>query len=514
MSQERLTVRKIREILRLKWEMGLSNRVVARSCRISHSTVRDYVKRAETAGLKWPLPEELDEERLYALLFPRTEQGEKQTIPQPNWNAVHAELRKKGVTLRLLWMEYLEEHPSGYSYSQFCELYRQWSRKLNPTMRLSHKAGEKMYVDYAGQGVPIIDRETGEIRQATIFVAVLGASSYIYAEAQWNQDLPNWINGHVRSFEFLGGVPEVVVPDNLKAGVTKPCRYEPGVNLAYQEMAEHYGVAVVPARVRKPRDKAKAESGVQNVERWILARLRNQRFFSLSDLNKAIRKLLDELNSKPMAQIGRSRREMFEMLDRPALKPLPSSRYEYAIWKKARVNVDYHIEFEKHYYSVPHTLLRQDVYVRATERTVGIFFKNQRVAAHPRSKVHGRHSTLKEHMPSSHQYYHEWSAERFIRWAEKNGPHTAQLIQSVLITKEHPQQAYRACMGILKFSDKHGRERLEAVCSYALLHEIYTYRGIRNILENQLDKAGPDDGTMPPVLLPPHPNIRGKDYYH
>lgn len=514
MPQERLTMRKIREILRLKWELGLSNRVVARSCRISHSTVGDYVKRAQMAGLQWPLPEGLDEDRLYALLFPRTEQKEKQTIPRPNWHDVHTELRKKGVTLRLLWMEYLEEHPTGYSYSQFCELYRRWCGKLNPTMRLNHKAGEKLYVDYAGQSMAVIDRQTGELRLAAIFVAVLGASSYIYAEAQWSQALPNWISGHVRAFEFFGGAPEVVVPDNLKAGVTKPCRYEPGVNLAYQEMAEHYGVAVVPARVRKPRDKAKAESGVQNVERWILARLRNQTFFSLSDLNKSIRTLLDELNRRPMAQMGRSRQEMFEMLDRPALRPLPSSRYEFATWKKARVHVDYHIEFEKHYYSVPHTLLRQDVFVRATERTIEIFFKNQRVATHPRSKARGGHSTLPEHMPPAHQHYHEWSAERFIRWAEQNGPHTARLIQAVLNTKEHPEQAYRACLGILKFSDKYGHQRLEAGCGYALMHEIHTYRGVRNIMENQLDKADQHDGGMQPALLPPHPNIRGKEYYH
>jgi transposase len=280
-------------------------------------------------------------------------------------------------------------------------------------------------------------------------------------------------------------------------------------------MAEHYGVAVVPARVRKPRDKAKAETGVQNVERWVLARLRNQRFFSLAALNRAIRKLLDELNAKKMEQLGKSRRELFEALERRALKPLPTSRYEYAVWKKARVSVDYHIEFEKHYYSVPHTLLRQYVHVRATERTIEIFFNHRRVALHPRSKARGRHSTLKEHMPPSHQYYSDWSPERFIRWAEKNGPDTARLIQAVLSSRSHPEQAFRACIGILKFSDKHGQDRLEAACRYALAHEIHTYRGIKNILENQLDKTDQgDEGASQPMLLPPHPNIRGKDYYN
>jgi len=514
MSQERLTVRKIREILRLKWELGLSNRTIARSCRTSHSTVGEYVKRAEMAGLQWPLPEELNEDRLYELLFPRAEKKGKHTIPLPNWNEVHSELRKKSVTLRLLWVEYLEDNLAGYSYSQFCELYRQWAKNLNPTMRQNHKAGEKIFVDYTGQTVPIVDPETGEICQAEIFVAVLGASSYIYAEAQWSQNLSNWINGHVRTFAYIEGVPEIVVPDNLKAGVTHPCRYEPDVNLTYQEMAEHYGVAVVPARVRHPQDKAKAESGVLNVERWILARLRKQKFFSLAELNKAIRSLLEKLNNKKMEHLGKSRRELFETVDRLALRPLPVRAYEYAVWKKARVNIDYHVEFDKHYYSVPHTLVRQQVYIRATERMVEIFYKNRQVAVHPRSKAQGRHSTLKEHMPASHRFYSEWSPERFVHWAEKNGTDTARLIQVVLQSRTHPEQAFRACLGILSFSKKHGQERLEAACKYALAHEIHTYRGVKNILENQLDKIGPDEDAPQPAALSPHPNIRGKDYYN
>jgi transposase len=305
-----------------------------------------------------------------------------------------------------------------------------------------------------------------------------------------------------------------VVSDNLKAGVTHPCRYEPDVNLTYQEMAEHYGVAVVPARVKRPQDKAKAESGVQNVERWILARLRKQKFFSLAELNKAIRSLLEKLNNKKMEHLGKSRRELFETVDRPALRPLPVRAYEYAVWKKARVNIDYHVEFEKHYYSVPHTLLRQQVYIRATERTVEIFFKNRQVALHPRSKAQGRHSTLKEHMPASHRFYSEWSPDRFVHWAEKNGTDTARLIQIVLQSRAHPEQAFRACLGILNFSKKYGQERLEAACQYALAHEIHTYRGIKNILENQLDKMGTDESALQPASLSSHPNIRGKDYYN
>lgn len=514
MPQERLTLRKIREILRLKWELGLSNRTIARSCRTSHSTVGEYVKRAETAGLKWPLPEDIDDEKLTELLFPRTGQEQKQTIPVPDWEKVHTELRRKGVTQQLLWMEYIEKYPQGYCYSQFCALYREWAKKLNPTMRLHHKAGEKLFVDYTGQTVPVIDPNTGEIKEAEIFVAVLGASSYTYAEAQWAQDLANWTGGHVRTFDFIGGVTEVVVPDNLKAGVTHPCRYEPDINMTYQELAEHYGIAVVPARVRKPRDKAKAEVGVQVVERWILARLRNLKFFSLAELNKAIRKLLVELNERPMQHLGKSRKELFEELDQPALRSLPVRPYEFAIWKKARVNIDYHVEYDKHYYSVPHRLYRQEVYLRATERTVEIYFNQERIAMHPRSNAKGRHTTISEHMPPSHKHYNDWSPERFTRWAAKIGKDTERLIRIVLSSKKHPQQAYRSCLGILGFADKHSQERLESACHYALAHDICSYRGIKNILVNKLDTSSSNEDAPQCSSLPSHNNIRGKQYYN
>jgi transposase len=513
MPQERLTMRKIREILRLKWEIGMSNRTIARSCRVSHSTVGEYVKRAETAGLRWPLPEELDEEQLYNLLFPRMGQADKQAIPLPDWDKVHLELRKKGVTLRLLWEEYLGQYPAGYSYSQFCDLYRRWAKKLNPTMRIKHEAGEKMFVDYAGQTMEVVDRETGEVKEVEIFVAVLGASSYMYAEAQWSQNLPNWTGGHVRAFEYFGGVPEVVVPDNLKAGITHPCRYEPGVTLTYQEMAEHYHVAVVPARVRKPRDKAKAEVGVQVVERWVMAPLRKRKFFSLAALNKAIRDRLEEINNREMKHLGKSRRELFETLDRPALKPLPARPYEYAEWKKARVNIDYHVVFEKHYYSVPHDLCRQDVFIRVTERTIEILFKGNRVALHPRSRGKG-FTTTKEHMPPPHQFYHDWSPDRFTRWAKKIGPETEKLVQAVLASRKHPEQSYRSCLGILGLVSKHGQDRLEMACRYALAHDVFSYRGIKNILTNKLDQLDQEEGSPQPSLLPPHTNIRGKDYYN
>ena len=339
MARERLTMRKIAKVLRLKWECGLSNRAIARSCSISHSTVAEYVRRAQEAGLSWPLPPDLGEDTLFERLFPQAAPSGSRVIPCPDWPAMHSELRKKNVTLRLLWVEYREAHPDGYGYSQFCVLYRQWAKHLQPSMRLTHKAGEKVFVDYAGQTMPIVDPHTGEVRQAQIFIGVLGASNYTYAEAHASQELANWIGAHVRMFSFLGGMSEIVVPDNLKAGVKHPCRYEPDLNPTYQDLAEHYGIAVIPTRVRKPKDKAKAEVGVQVVERWILARLRNQTFFSLAALNQAIRELLSELNLRPMEHLGRSRRELFEELDQPALKPLPELAYEFAIWKKARVSI-------------------------------------------------------------------------------------------------------------------------------------------------------------------------------
>jgi transposase len=504
-------MRKIREVLRLKWECGVTNRAIARSCSISHSTVGEYLQRAEAAGLSWPLPADMDEDTLFRLLFPTPAHPGAKAIPSPDWSVIHAELRKKSVTLRLLWVEYREAHSDGYGYSHFCELYRRWAQRLKPSMRLSHKAGEKLFVDYAGQTVPMVDPTSGEIHPAQLFVAVLGASNYTYAEAHWSQDLPNWTGAHVRAFAFIGGVPEIVVPDNLKAGVKHPCRYEPDLNPTYHDLAQHYGTAIIPARPYKAKDKAKVEVGVQVVERWILARLRNRTFFTLPDLNQAIRELLDELNQRPMKHLGRSRRELFETLDQPALKPLPEQPYEFAIWKRARVNIDYHVEFERHYYSVPHTLVHKEVYLRATQNTVEVFFNNRRVASHRRTDTPGQHTTLSEHMPPAHQHYQEWSPERFTRWAQTIGPHTTQLVQALLASRQHPQQAYRSCLGLLSLATRYGAERLEAACRRALPAGIHSYKGVKNILDAKLDQVAPEEPT--PVAPTAHENIRGHTYY-
>lgn len=509
MSQERLSLRKIREVLRLKWQAGLSQRAIGRSCQISHSTVGEYLKRAEAAGLSWPLPEGLDEERLYALLFPEKEQAaERAARSMPDLKQIHQELKKRNVTLRLLWTEYREEHTDGYGYSQFCELYRQYAKKLDPPMRMHHKAGEKLFVDYAGDTVPITDPETGEIRQAEIFVATLGASSYTYAEAQPSQELFHWIGGHVRALLFLGGTPRIIVPDNLKSGVKHPSRYEPDLNPTYQEFAEHYGVAIIPARVRKPRDKAKAEVGVQVVERWILARLRNRTFFSLTSLNRAIAELLQEINARPMEHLGRSRLELFAELDQPALLPLPQEPYEYATWKTARVNIDYHVEFEKHYYSVPYELIHQEVRIRATERLLEIFHKSKPVpvATHPLSQAHGRYSTQSAHMPEKHKKAGEWTPERLLHWAEGYGPHTHQLVQSILNTRRHPEQAFRSCLGILHLAKQYPAAHMESASQMACATKAFSYQAVKAILETI-----PTAVTPEPLL--PHENIRGNSYY-
>jgi transposase len=512
MSQERLSMRKIEEILRLKYEVGLSHRAIAQSCLVSPSTVSEYVTHAKAAGLSWPLPEGLSAEELDELLFPRRGPTSGRNIRQPDWAEVHKELRRKSVTLSLLWVEYRQEHPDGYGYSQFCHHYRQWAKQLKPTMRQKHKAGEKLFIDYAGQTVPVVEPQTGEIRQAQVFVATLGASNYTYTEAHWSQDLPNWIGAHVRALAFLGGVPEVLVPDNLKAGVKSPHLYEPDLNPTYQDFAHHYGLAVVPARARKPKDKAKVEVGVQVIERWILARLRDRTFFSLAELNGAMRELLDELNSRPMRHLGQSRRELFEELDQPALTPLPGQPYEFARWKKARVHIDYHVAFEKHYYSVPYNLIGKEVDIRSTEKVVEIFYRRIRQASHRRSQAQGRYSTQNEHMPPAHQKYSDWSPERFLRWAEEVGPHTTQLIAAVLDARRHPQQAYRSCLGILGLGKRYTNDRLEAACRRALPTGIRSYKGIRNILENKLDQL---ELEQPPAApLPVHANVRGESYYN
>lgn len=504
-------MRKIKEVLRLRAQ-GLSDRAIGRSLNVPRTTVRRYRERAEAAGIEWPLPEGVTESTLEAQLFPPTPPVGQHERPDPDWLHVHRELKRRGVTLQLLWHEYKAVHPDGYQYSRFCDLYRDWKAHLDPVLRQQHRAGEKVFLDYAGQTMPIVDRATGEIREAQIFVGVLGASNYTFAEATWTQGLPDWIGSHVRMFEFFGGVSELAVPDNLKSGVSRACRYEPDVNPTYQEMAVHYGVAVLPARPRKPRDKAKVETGVQIVERWILAPLRNHTFFSLAELNREIRRLLDELNARPFQKLDGSRRSLFEDVEKAELRPLPPTRYEFGEWRKATVNIDYHVAVEKHLYSVPHRLARRPVEVRLTADTVEILSEGQRVAAHPRSRRSGGTTTDPGHRPKAHREHLEWPPSRLIRWAGKTGPDTRIVVERILEEKMHPEQGYRPCLGILRLGERYTPERLEAACSRALKIDGVSYRSIKSILQHGLDRQ-PVDEQATLDLPQSHENVRGSAYY-
>lgn len=513
MSRERIPVRTIKEVLRLKWSYGLSRRAISKSCGIARSTVDEYTKRARQAGLSWPLPDDLDDTALEHLLYP-PEIVSDSPRPLPVWADIHQELARKSVTLMLLWDEYKAQYPEGYQYSQFCDLYRAYAKKLDISMRQVHHAGEKLFVDYCGQTVPVIDKSTGEVYDCQIFVAVLGASNFTYAEATYTQGLPDWASSHVRALEFIGGVPEILVPDNLLSGVTKVCRYEPGINRTYQELAVHYGAAVIPARVRKPKDKAKVEAGVQLVQRWILAALRNRTFFSLAELNAAIRELLDKLNRRPFKKLPGSRMSRFLEIDKPALRPLPAVAFEYAEWKiRKRPGIDYHIEVNDHYYSVPYQLRNEYLDVRLTESIVEAFFRSKRVASHIRSYAKGRYTTVADHMPKAHRDYAEWTPERVIRWASETGTSTAELVTAILAKNLHPQQGFRSALGIITLAKKFGKERVEAACKRALAIGGRSFKSVKSILETGMDKK-PLPEQKPASQAITHSNIRGTAYYH
>lgn len=510
-------MRKIKEILRLYLELKLGKKKIARACSVSPSTVKEYVRRFEASGLIWPLPPDMDDAALVRILFPsepKSSSSSSASSPQtPDFSQIHQELKKKGVTLMLLWQEYKESCPSGYQYSRFCDLYRQWAKKLDLSLRQEYRAGEKMFVDFAGTTIPVTDQSTGEIKGAKIFVAVMGASSYTYAEAVPGEDLPSWTGAHVRAFEYFGGVPEMVIPDNLRSGVSKACRYEPDINPTYNDLCRHYGTVVIPARVRKPKDKAKVEAGVLLVTRWIIAALRHHTFFSIHELNERIAELLERLNNRQFRNLKKSRKELFEIIDRPALKSLPETRYEYAEWKKATVNIDYHIEVDGHLYSVPYQLVRQPVEARMTSTVMEVFYKGKRIAIHKRSYKKGGFTSVHEHRPESHKKYLEWTPSRFISWAEKTGPYTKELIEKVLSGKVHPEQGYRTCLGILGLGKKYEAGRLESACQRSLAIRSYSYKSVKSILESGYDKKPLRDEKEEVIPDIQHENIRGNSYY-
>ncbi|MEM6944427.1 MAG: IS21 family transposase [Pseudomonadota bacterium] len=508
----RLPMRKIGDALRLR-AGGLTLREIAASLGVGRSTVGEYLKRCDLAGLSWPLPEGVSEADLEQRVFEPVGGETRRGLSQPDWPAVHRALKRKGVTLALVWEDYRASHPEdGYGYSRFCELYRRWEGRLSPTMRQHHFAGERAFVDYAGDTLEIIDGATGEVRQAQIFVGVLGASNYTYVEATWTQSLPDWIGAHVRMLAFFGGAPGQLVSDNLKAGVTKACFYEPKVNRTYADLAAHYDTAILPARPYRPRDKAKVAVGVQLVQRWIVARLRGRQFFSLAELNVAILALLEQFNGKVTRHLGASRVGLFEALDRPALKPLPAKPYEYAEWVERKVGLDYHVEIARHYYSVPHRLLKTRLWARVTERTVEIFHEGQRVAAHVRTSGNRQHTTVPEHMPASHRRYAGWTPGEIRRQAERIGPSTGALVDLILRTKTHPEQGFRACLGIVRLAKPHGRDALEAACRRALEIGGTSYSSVASILKNNLHRHRPEVPAEGPAIT--HHNIRGPGYFH
>lgn len=504
-------MRKIKEVLRLRFELGLGQRQISRSCGIGLGTVHEYLERATAASIGWPLPKSLSDEELEAKLF-ESQPIQPSTLkqrPQPDWQAIHEQLqRHRHLTLQLLWEEYRQTHPEGYRYSWFCDRYQQWRRHLDVVLRQEHKAGEKMFVDWAGATIPIYDRTTRQAWPASLFVSVLGASSCTYAEATVDQQLEAWLSAHIHALEFYGGVPKLIIPDNAKTAVSRACRYDPDLNPTYQEFAVHYGMGVVPARPYKPRDKAKVESGVQVVERWIVAALRNRKFFSLQELNQAIRELLVRLNERPFRKRDGSRASLFQNLERVALMPLPAERFDMSQWSRATVDIDYHISFDDNFYSAPCALVEQVVEVRSTSTTLEIFHKGTRIASHRRSREHGKVTTQNEHRPKSHRAHLEWPPSRMVSWAHSVGPRTAQLFERILSEKPHPEMGYRSCLGIIRLAQQYPTQRLEAAAERAPLAQACRYESVKSILKNSLDvlPISPPEPGPPPLT---HDNIRG-----
>lgn len=513
MAQERLPMRKIKEVLRLRFEHHASQRQIAASCAVAQSTVIEYLRRAQKAGLTWPLPESLSDAALEARLFPG--EATEPARPLPDFQHVYDELRRHerfNLTLMQLWNEYREQHKDGYEYTQFCEHYRRWRKKLDLVMRQEHRAGEKVFVDY-GDGLYLTDPDTGERTLTQLFVAVWGLSNFTFAEASMSQELPCWIGSHVRAFTYFGRAPRALVPDNLRSGVSKACRYDPEINPTYAELAAHYGTAVLPARVRKPRDKAKVEAGVLVAKRWILAVLRHRVFFAIADMNAAVRELLERLNDRKLRKLRKSRRELFESQDRPAALALPDRPYQFAEWLKARVNINYHVDAKQHHYSVPCRLRDEPLDIRLTATTFEAFHRGERVAAHPRSYVVGGYTTLPEHMPSKHREHAEWTPERILSWTGKAGPAAAEVAGKILASKKFPEQGYNACLGLVRLCERYGAGRVEAACRRALHFNTCSYRSIKAILARGLDRqSAPEEPAQP--ALPFHENIRGGEHYH
>ena len=507
-------MRQLREVLRLRLHAQLSLRQIRDSLKLSLGAIQKVISKADELSLTWDAIEKLNDQQLIQQFYSTPDTRQSSKFQLPDWIDLYQELKRKGTTKYLLWEEYCQQYPDRhYSYSQYCILYQRWLKKQRRSMRQTHKAGEKLFVDYAGQTVPIVSNVTGEIKTAQIFVAVLGASNYTFCEATWSQKLPDWINSHVRAFDFIGGVPTIVVPDNLKSAVTKACRYDPELNPSYQQLAAHYGTALVPARPLKPKDKAKAEVGVQIIERWILARLRHHTFFSLGELNVCIKALLKEVNNKPFKQLKGTRQQWFDSIDRPALLPLPKQSYQYTDITAVKVNIDYHVQYEDHFYSIPHHLVGEAIELHAKEYIIELYFHNQRITSHARKYYSGM-TTVSEHMPVKHEKHHKWTPGRLMNWAKDIGDEVLLWVKTVLNQRQHPEQAYRVCLGLLNLSRSYPAERLNKACLIANKKSLYKLKHIKDILLSNQDQLLPENKESLPTLPQAHENIRGPESFN
>ena len=517
MAQKRLAMAKIKTILRLYFLGGITrSRLIARASGCGRTAVQECLKRAKASGLTdWAAIEPLDEDTLQARLYPKSPGGPVKGTRRalPDWVRVREELSRRDhqVTLALLWQEYKSEHPDGLQYSQFVCRYRQFEKKLSVVMRNHHRPGEKVFVDFC-DGIKLTDPVTGDKIPTELFVGTLGASSYTFARATLSQTMPEWLDCHVRMYEAFRGVAAITVCDNLRSGIRSPDRYEAEVTESYQELARHYGTCVIAARIKKPRDKAKVESAVLVAQRWILAALRHRTFHHLAELNEAIIPLLHKLNTRVMRHVNASRRDLYERLDKPALMPLPDTPYEYAQWRQVRLNIDYHVQFEDHYYSAPHALVKETLWLRATYGTVELYHKGRRVASHPRSFVKYAYSTTPEHRPASHRAMLEWTPSRLIEWGRSIGPATGALIEYVITHKPHPEQGYRSALGILRLLKTFGGERLERAAAKAFAINSPSYKTVKTMLKQRMEEAPVRTGVAHPALG--RANVRGRDYYH
>jgi len=505
-------VSSIREILRLSFYCHLSGRQIADSLGISRSAVWECLRRASAAKLTWETAEPLDEAALFVMLYPPPTDAACEK-PPPDCTHIYAELKRKGMTLSLLWEEYKQENPEGYQYTQFCDIYRQWQKKTTLVMRQEHKAGQKAFSDFSGGKLRITNPHTGEVMDCPLFVSVLGASNYTYARLFESESAEAWCTGQAKAFEYFQGCPEIVVPDNPRAVISKACPYEPDVHPDFLLLAQHFGVAVVPARVRKPKDKAKVEAAVGLATRWILARLRNETFFSMAEANLAIEVLLEDLNNRPFKKIAGTRRTLFESIEKQKLSPLPPNKYEYTHLEKARVRNDYHVEIENCFYSVPHNLVGQRVEVRISKETVEILFKGRRVASHAKCSRPGDVRRIEGHMPAAHRAYNGYTPDRFFRWAQTVGTSTESFVRELFARKKVPELAYRASFGLMRLAKLHGDDRLEGACQRATAIGSYAYKTVKLILQNNMDCTPLPAVDLPQQLQIVHRNIRGAQYY-